>query len=150
LRIKAIKLLGVLELQKANEHTIWDHPKNYAPCHLSNLDPTIIMSTWIPPLDYPCQVCQRTNDVDEMLFCYNCNGGYHLFCHKLEFIRVPADIWYCSSCFPASPWFLLRPCHAFPSSGLGGIHENFISASSYAFYIYVHASLFGWLLSTFD
>ncbi len=27
-------------------------PKNCAPYHLSNLDPTIITSTWIPPLDY--------------------------------------------------------------------------------------------------
>jgi len=56
--------LGVLELQGANERTIQDHSKNCAPCHLLNLDPTIITLTWIPPLDYPCQVCQRTNDVD--------------------------------------------------------------------------------------
>jgi len=55
LRIKAIRPSGVLELQGANRHTIWDH--YYAPWHLLNLDPTIIMSTWIPPLDYPCQVC---------------------------------------------------------------------------------------------
>jgi hypothetical protein len=54
LRIKAIKLLGVLELQGADERTIRDHSKNCAPYHLPNLDPTIIMSTWIPPLDYPC------------------------------------------------------------------------------------------------
>jgi len=54
LRIKAIKPSGVLELQGANEHTIRDHSKNYAPCHLPNLDPTIITSIWIPPLDYPC------------------------------------------------------------------------------------------------
>jgi hypothetical protein len=32
----------------------------------------------------------------------------------------------------------------------GGIHENFISTSSYALYIYVRASLFGYLVSTFD
>jgi len=63
-RIKAIRLLGVLELQGTNERTIQDHSKNCAPCHLPNLDPTIITSTWIPPLDYPCQVCQRTDNVD--------------------------------------------------------------------------------------
>jgi hypothetical protein len=33
---------------------------------------------------------------------------------------------------------------------LGGIHENFISASFYALYIYVRASFFGWLIFTFD
>jgi hypothetical protein len=62
LRIKAIRASGVLELQGANGRTIRDHSKNCAPCHLPNLDPTIITSTWIPPLDYPCQVCQKTDD----------------------------------------------------------------------------------------
>jgi hypothetical protein len=64
LRIKAIRPSSVLELQGINERTIQDHSKNYVPCHLLNLDPTIIMSTWIPPLDYPCQVCQRIDDDD--------------------------------------------------------------------------------------
>jgi hypothetical protein len=54
LRIKAIRPSGVLELQGANRHTICDHSKNCAPYYLPNLDPTIITSTWIPPLDYPC------------------------------------------------------------------------------------------------
>jgi hypothetical protein len=49
-----IKPSGVLELQGVDGHTIWDHSKKYVPCHLLNLNPTIIMSTWIPPLDYPC------------------------------------------------------------------------------------------------
>jgi hypothetical protein len=75
LRIKVIRPSSVLELQGTDGCTIWDHSKNSAPYHLSNLDPTIIMSTWIPPLDYPCQVCQRTYDIDQMLFCNNCNGG---------------------------------------------------------------------------
>ncbi len=56
LRIKVIMPSGALELQGVNERTIQDHSKNYVPCHLLNLDPTIIMSTWIPPLNYPCQV----------------------------------------------------------------------------------------------
>ncbi len=70
-------------------HLFQDHSKNCAPCHLPNLDPTIITSTWIPPLDYPCQLCQRTDDADQMLLCNNCNGGYHLFCLKLELTQVP-------------------------------------------------------------
>jgi hypothetical protein len=66
LKIKAIRLSGVLELQKLDGCTIWDHSKNYVPCHLPNLDPTIITSTWIPPLNYPCQVCQR---IDKLIRC---------------------------------------------------------------------------------
>jgi hypothetical protein len=54
LKIKAIKPLGMLKLQGANGHTIWDHSKNYATCHLPNLDPAICTLTWIPPFDYPC------------------------------------------------------------------------------------------------
>ncbi len=77
---------SVLELQGANERTIQDHSKNCAPCHLPNLEPTIITLTWIPPLDYPCQVCQRTDGADQMLFYNNYNGGYHLFCLKSELI----------------------------------------------------------------
>jgi hypothetical protein len=92
LRIKAIKPSSVLELLGADKRTIWDHSKNCAPCHLPNLDPTIIMSTWIPPFDYPCQICQRTDDADQMLLCDNYNGGYHLFCLKLEFIQVFTSI----------------------------------------------------------
>ncbi|KAH9534721.1 hypothetical protein CY35_17G019200, partial [Sphagnum magellanicum] len=95
---KAIKPLGVLELQRADVRTIRDHSKNCAPCHLPNLDPTIITSTWIPPLDYPCHVCQRTDDANQMLFCDNYNGGYHLFCFKPKFIQIPVNNWYCSSC----------------------------------------------------
>ncbi len=119
LRIKA-RPSSVLELQGVDGRIIWDHSKNCAPCHLPNLDPTIITSTWIPPLDYPCQVCQRTNDADQMPLCDNCNGGYHLFCFKPEFTQVFTSIWYYSSCSFAAPWFLLKPCHTFLSSGLGG------------------------------
>jgi len=54
LRIKVIMLSSLLELQGVDGCTIQDHSKNYAPCHLPNLDPTIITSTWIPPLNYPC------------------------------------------------------------------------------------------------
>ncbi len=103
LRIKVIRPSGVLELQGVNKCTIRDHSKNCAPYHLPNLDPTIITSIWISPLDYPCQVCQKTNDVDQMLLCNNCNGGYHLLCLKLELTQVHASIWYCSSCSPITP-----------------------------------------------
>jgi hypothetical protein len=141
LRIKAIRPSGVLELQGDDGRIIRDHSKNCAPCHLPNLDPTIITSTWIPPLDYPCQVCQRTDDADQMLFCDNCNGGYHLFCLKPELTQVPVGNWYCSSCSPTAPWFLLRPCHAFPGSGLGGDTWKFHLSLTCALYIYMCACI---------
>jgi hypothetical protein len=141
LKIKLIKPSCVLELQGVNGRTIQDHSKNCAPYHLLNLNPTIIMSTWIPPLDYPCQVCQRIDNANQMLLCDNCNGGYHIFWFKPEHTQVPVGNWYYSSYSPITPWFLLKLCHVFPSLGLGGIHENFISASSCALYICVHLFL---------
>jgi hypothetical protein len=54
LRIKAIRPSSVLELQRTDGRTIRNHFKNCVPCHLPNLDLTIITLTWIPPFDYPC------------------------------------------------------------------------------------------------
>jgi hypothetical protein len=148
LRIKTIRASSVLELQRVDRHTIWHHSKNCVPCHLPNLDPTIITSTWIPPLNYPCQVCQRTDDVDQMLLCNNCNGGYHLLCLKPELTQVPTGIWYCSSCSPAAPWFLLRPCHTFPGLGLGGGDTwEFHLSLLLCIYIYICACIFFLLIS---
>ncbi len=120
LRIKTIGPSCVLELQGVDGHTTQDHSKNYVSCHLPNLNPTIITLTWIPPLDYPCQVCQRIDNADQMLLYNNCNGGYHLFCLKSKLIQVFINIWYYSSCFLASLSFIFRPCHIFPGSSLGG------------------------------
>ncbi|KAH9538407.1 hypothetical protein CY35_15G002400 [Sphagnum magellanicum] len=86
LRIKAIRPSCVLELQGANECTIQDHSKNCVPCHLPNLDPTII----------------TIDDANQMLLCDNCNGEYHLFCLKPELTQVPTGNWYCSSCSPTT------------------------------------------------
>jgi hypothetical protein len=151
LRIKAIRPSGVLELQGVNKCTIQDHSKNCAPYHLPNLDPTIITLTRIPPLDYPCQVCQRTDDANQMLLCDNCNGGYHLFCLKPKLIQILTKNWHCSSCSPTAPWFLLRPCHAFPGSSLGGGYMRISSQPPLVncIYIYICACISFWLISLY-
>ncbi len=141
-----IRTLGVLKLQGACVHTIHDHSKNYAPCQLPNLDPTIITSTWIPLVVYPCQVRQRTYDVNQMLFCNNYNGGFHLFCLKSELIQVPANTWYYSSCSLIAPWFLLRPCHIFPAQVWGGDTWEF-HLSLFLCIVYICACIYFWLIS---
>jgi hypothetical protein len=83
-----------------------------------------------------------------MLLCDNCNGGYHLFYLKPKLTQILASTWYYSSCSLATPWFLLRPCHVFPSSGLGGdtweFHLNLLLC---IIYIYVCACISFWLNS---
>ncbi len=81
-----------------------------------------------------------------MLLCDNYNGGYHLFYLKPQLTQVLVDIWYNSSCSPSAPWFLLKPCHAFPDSGLGGdtweFHLSFLLCI-----VYICAYIFFWLIS---
>ncbi len=81
-----------------------------------------------------------------MLFCNNYNGGYHLFCLKLEFTQVLTSIWYYSSCSLAAPWFLLKPCHTFPNLGIGGdtweFHFNFLLCI-----VYICACISFWSIS---
>jgi len=112
--------LGVLELQRANGHIICDHSKNCVPCHMSNLDLTIITSTWIPPYEYPCQVCQRTNDADQMLLCDNCNGGYHLFCSSRSSLKFLPIIGIVHHVFLHHLDFYSNHATFFPTHVLGG------------------------------
>jgi hypothetical protein len=81
-----------------------------------------------------------------MLFCDNYNGGYHLFCFKPELTQVLIGIWYCSSCSLAAPWFLLRPCHTFPGSSLGGDTWEF-HFNLFLCIVYICACIFFWLIS---
>ncbi len=81
-----------------------------------------------------------------MLFWNNYNGGYHLFCLKPEFTQVVVNIWYYSLCSPTSPWFILRPCHAFPSSGLGVDTWEFHLGLLLCI-VYICACIFFWLIS---
>ncbi len=102
--------------------------------------------TWNPPLDHPCQVCQRTNEVNQMLLCDNCNGGYHLFWFKPKLTQILVSIKNCSSCFPIAPWFLFRPCHAFLGLGMGGdtwkFHLNLLLCI-----VYICACISFWLIN---
>ena len=98
LRVKSTHPTRVLELEGSDGRNIHEHSKNCAPCHLPNLDPAIVTSTWVPPADYPCRVCLRTDDGDQMLLCDRCNGGYHLFCLDPALTAVPTGLWFCPHC----------------------------------------------------
>lgn len=43
-----------------------------------------------------CTVCVDTDDGDKMLFCDDCDRGYHTFCVGLS--RLPAGRWSCTNC----------------------------------------------------
>jgi hypothetical protein len=85
-----------------------------------------------------------------MLLCANYNGGYRLLCLKPKLTQIPAMIWYCSSCSFAAPWVLLRPCHAFPGSSMGGdtweFHLSLLLCIIYI-YIYICACISFWSIN---
>jgi hypothetical protein len=102
--------------------------------------------TWLSMLSMSEDRWCWSNYANQMLLCDNCNGGYHLFCLKLELIEVPIDIWYDSSCFLTTPWFLLSPCHTFPNSGLVGGYMKISSQPPLVHYICMCVHSF-WLIS---
>ncbi len=51
-------------------------------------------------------------------------------------------VWYYSSCSLAAPWFLLRPCHAFSGSSLGGGYMKISSQPVLVHYIYMCVHFF--------
>jgi hypothetical protein len=81
-----------------------------------------------------------------MLLCNNCNGGYHLFCLNSKLTQVLANIWYYSSCFLATPWFLLRPCLVFLVQVWGGDAWEF-HFSLFLCIVYICECIFFWLIN---
>jgi hypothetical protein len=81
-----------------------------------------------------------------MLFCDNYNGGYHLFCFKLEFTQVPTDSLYCSSCSLTTPWLYLDHATFFPTQVWGGDTWKF-HLKLLLCIIYICVCIFFWLIS---
>jgi hypothetical protein len=95
-------------------------------------------STWLSMLGM--------SKIDQMLFCHNYNGGYHLFCLKLKLTQFPTDSWYCSSCSPTTPW--LYPNHAmfFPTQVWGGDIWKF-HLKLLLCIVYIGSCIYFWLIS---
>lgn len=100
LRVKEVRPSGVLVLEGADGRCTTDHLRNCAPCHLPNLDPTIVTADWVLPLNYPCQVCRSPNEPELMLLCDECNGGFHLQCLKPPLDDIPTGLWFCAKYKP--------------------------------------------------
>ncbi|CAO3699948.1 unnamed protein product [Rhizopus stolonifer] len=52
-----------------------------------------------------CLVCLSKNDENKIVFCNNCDRGYHTFCCSPPLNNVPKDDWYCTPCssMPSPP-----------------------------------------------
>ncbi|KAJ3593771.1 hypothetical protein NHX12_006105 [Muraenolepis orangiensis] len=43
-----------------------------------------------------CTVCQQPHHEDEMMFCDQCDRGYHTFCVGMN--SIPLGLWVCKLC----------------------------------------------------
>ena len=100
LRVAEVRPSGVLILQgRCGTHTAV-HCSHCAPCHLPNIDPSLDWSLGKPPAAAVCEQCGDGSEEQQgrLIFCDNCNSGWHLQCCQPELSRVPRGTWVCHKC----------------------------------------------------
>ena len=97
-RIVEMRDSGAVVLQGRCGRRTPVHVENIAPCHLSNLDPTVNPALALIDEDHPCAVCGNTDREDVMLLCDYCNHGYHMDCLQPALTTTPKGIWLCPTC----------------------------------------------------
>lgn len=45
-----------------------------------------------------CEVCQEKGDDEQMMFCDQCDRGWHLYCLRPALVKPPRGVWYCPTC----------------------------------------------------
>jgi hypothetical protein len=139
LRIKAIRPLGVLELQGADGCTIRDHSKDFAP------------QTWILPSSRRLGLLHLTIHVKYVkghTMLIKCCFAIIIMVDTISSassqssLKFPLIFGTVHNVFLQHFDFYSNHAMFFSVQVWGGIRENFISPSSCALYIYVHAYLF--------
>jgi hypothetical protein len=100
LRVQEVRASGVLILQGRCGTLRAVHVSQCAPCHLPDVDPQIDWSLGKPP---PAAVCEQCGEDDSeqqghLIFCDNCNNGWHLGCHRPILSSQPPGTWVCQPC----------------------------------------------------
>jgi len=100
LRVQEVRASGVLILQGRCGTLRAVHVSQCAPCHLPDIDPQIDWSLGKPP---PAAVCEQCGEDDseqqgQLIFCDNCNNGWHLGCHRPTLSSQPPGTWVCQPC----------------------------------------------------
>jgi hypothetical protein len=80
LRIKQVLGNGCLLLQGKCTSLLKVHVEQCTPCHLPYIDPRLDPQLYRPDRHSPCEVCQLTHALAEMLLCDRCNSGWHTYC----------------------------------------------------------------------
>jgi hypothetical protein len=100
LRVVEVRPSGVLIVQGRCGRCTAVHASRCSPCHLPNIDPTIDWSLGRPSAAAVCSHCSSSDEeqLGQLIFCNNCNDGYHLQCHNPALATKPRGTWICQPC----------------------------------------------------
>ena len=100
LRVQEVRPSGVLILQGRCGTLRAVHASQCAPCHLPDIDPQVDWSLGKPPPQAVCENCGEDDSEERghLIFCDNCNHGWHLGCHRPQLDRQPSGTWVCQPC----------------------------------------------------
>jgi hypothetical protein len=89
---------GVWILQGKDGVTVTEQISNMAPCHLPQIDATIVPRLGVVDLHLACERCRFTDNEDSMVLCDSCGTGWHITCLDPPLETVPEGSWVCPYC----------------------------------------------------
>ena len=98
LRVLEVRQDGTLLLQGRCGCTQVHNATNLAPCHMPNIDGTILPELTLYQKYKACEVCNNFDDEAKMVCCDVCNSGWHIYCLDPPLQRVPAGTFVCPNC----------------------------------------------------
>ena len=97
-RVKSVHDNGSVLLQGKCGVTLLNNVCNVAPCHLTDIDPTIDHTLARPDKNLACEVCSFMDEEECMLLCDGCGTGWHTMCLTPKLTSIPRGDWLCPRC----------------------------------------------------
>jgi len=93
-RVKSVHDNGSVLLQgKKCGVTLLNNVCNVAPCHLTDIDPTIDHTLARPNKNLASEVCSFMDEVECMLLCDGCGTCLHTMCLMPKLTSIPRGDW---------------------------------------------------------
>jgi len=97
-RVKSVHDNGSVLLQGKCGVTLLNNVCNVAPCHLTDINPTIDHTLARPDKNLACEVCSFMDEEECMLLCDGCGTGWHTMCLTPKLTSIPRGDWLCPRC----------------------------------------------------
>jgi hypothetical protein len=87
--VKSVHDNGSVLLQGKCGVSLLNNVCNVAPCHLTDIDPTIDHTLARPDTNLACEVCLFMDEDEFMLLCDGCGTGWHTMCLMPKLNGIP-------------------------------------------------------------